>query len=76
MNDHIESVHEGKKPFKCNECDAAFSVKRSLKMHIESVHEGKKPFACKFCDASFGQKGNLKRHLAIHREKDYGHGSN
>ena len=25
MNRHIESVHEGKKPFKYNDCGAAFS---------------------------------------------------
>ena len=25
LNRHIESVHEGKKPFKCNDCGAAFS---------------------------------------------------
>ena len=25
LNGHIESVHEGKKPFKCNDCGTAFS---------------------------------------------------
>jgi uncharacterized Zn-finger protein len=28
---HIESVHEGNKPFKCNFCGAGFSLKRNLK---------------------------------------------
>jgi uncharacterized UBP type Zn finger protein len=40
---HIESVDEGKKPFKCYLCDSAFSFRDSLNMHIASVHEKKKP---------------------------------
>ena len=34
LNGHIESVHEGKKPFKCNECDTAFSEKSKLNGHL------------------------------------------
>ena len=29
------------KPFKCNECDKAFSHQRYMKAHIESIHEVK-----------------------------------
>ena len=76
MIGHIESVHEGKKPFACKICDASFGKKGNLKKHTESVHEGKKPFKCNECDAVFSQKGTLKQHLAIHGEKDYGHASN
>ena len=57
MNGHIELVHEGKKSFTCNVCDAAFSEKS------QSVHERKKPFQCNICDASFSQKGNLNGHI-------------
>ena len=44
MNGHIESVHEGKKSFKCNVCGTVFSEKSYLNGHIESVHDRKKPF--------------------------------
>ena len=33
--------HKVNKPFKCNECDKAFSHKRYLKVHIESIHQAK-----------------------------------
>ena len=39
---HIASVHENKKPFTCENCDEASSVKGNMKEHIESVHGGKK----------------------------------
>ena len=32
LNEHIESVHEGKKPFKCNVCDAGSSVHKRRKL--------------------------------------------
>ena len=63
LNTHIESVHAGKKPFKCKICDASFYLKRHLNGHIESVHEGKKPFKCNICDACFFLKGKLKGHI-------------
>ena len=44
LRGHIESVHEGKKPFKCNAFDASFSQK------FESVHEEKKTFKCNIHD--------------------------
>jgi uncharacterized Zn-finger protein len=50
---HIESVHEGKKPYKCKLYEESLSVKRHLKKHIESVHDGKKPLKCEFCKDSF-----------------------
>ena len=46
MNNHIESVHEGKKKFKCDKCDKAFSQKSNMTKHINTVHEGNKPFQC------------------------------
>ena len=33
--DREKSVHERKKPFKCNDCGTAFSQKGDLKIHIE-----------------------------------------
>ena len=44
MNKHVESVHERKKPSKCNTCDFTFSQKGHMKSHVASVHEEKKPY--------------------------------
>ena len=41
MNIHVESVHEGKKPFKCEICDY---IQLFLKSHVESVRGEKKAF--------------------------------
>ena len=49
LKGHTESVHRGKKPFKCNICDAAFARKQNLIGHIESVHGEMKPFKCNAC---------------------------
>ena len=44
LKNHIETVHEGIKPFKCKICDYKTAHKPSLKVHTESVHEGIKPY--------------------------------
>ena len=44
LNRHVTSVHEGKKPFQCNACDASFAQNSDLKKNKASVHEGNKPF--------------------------------
>ena len=41
MKQHVASVHEGKKPFKCDNCDYSCSQKGNLKTHVQSVHDGK-----------------------------------
>ena len=66
---HIETVHDGKKPFKCSLCVSEFSQKGNLNTHIETVHEKKKPFTCSHCDASFGRKDTLKDHIKTVHDK-------
>ena len=39
---HIESVHEGIKPFHCDECEYKSARKSDLKKHVMAVHERKK----------------------------------
>ena len=67
LRHHMKSVHQGEKPFKCNECDLCFSRKDKFKRHIISVHVGENPFKCDVCDKNFSQKGGLKKHiLSVH----------
>ena len=70
LKKHVESVHEGIRPFKCESCDAKFSYERDKKNHISSVHKGEKPFNCGFCDKNFATINGLKGHISTtHEEK-------
>ena len=60
---HVQVVHEGKKPHKCNCCGKCFSQSHLIR-HTAVVHEGKKSFRCIKCEATFGFKSNLTVHLA------------
>ena len=41
LKQHVEIVHEEKKPFACQHCDNVFKDKRQLKWHIATTHERK-----------------------------------
>ena len=49
LNQSISSIHEGKKPFKC---EYKSVQKDSLKQHVSLIHDGKVPFKCEICDLS------------------------
>ena len=44
MNRHVSSVHEGKKPFKCDICDYTCSLKQQMKTHVVKKHKFKLQF--------------------------------
>ena len=73
LQQHVGSVHEGKKSFKCETCDITSSVKGGdLHRHITSnheVHERKKPQTCEFCDYSCLRGGDLKQHVTSAHER-------
>ena len=50
MAHNVLSVHEDKKPFKCDFCDYNCSKKGAMSQHVASVHENKKLFKCEICD--------------------------
>jgi uncharacterized Zn-finger protein len=71
---HIQSVHEGKKPFKCQACQNTFTSSQSLNGHISSNHEGikrkTKLYPCTICGKNLTSKSHLKEHVAaVHEEK-------
>ena len=69
---HIAAVHEGKKPFKCETCDATFARKNDFtrKDNLNTVHEEMKPFKCHLCNTKFTQKCHLNGHMAsVHEGK-------
>ena len=67
---HIASVHEGKKPFKCQICDYSCTQKTDMTHHVSFVHEKKEPFKCDICSYSCFLKHDIKKHLeSVHEEK-------
>ena len=69
VNQHVATVHEKKKQFKCDICTVNFRQKGSLNIHIATIHEGKKKFQCAICNANFGQNGILNNHEGKKRNK-------
>ena len=68
---HLNTVHEGKKPWNCLECDYATTKRYNLKSHIESVHQGikkEKKWKCTDCDYASAKRFDLKKHtIAVHQ---------
>ena len=72
MTNHVSSVHEKKKPFKCGYFEYSCSLISNMYTHDASVHEKKKPFHCSICDKSFFNKQKMKSHVgSVHEKKNH-----
>jgi uncharacterized Zn-finger protein len=70
LTKHVSTVHEGKKPFKCDICDYSFSEKGSLNKHIKSVHDGNNRYKCEICEKTFSLMQSMKLHFSrVHEQK-------
>ena len=68
LENHIEAVHGGKKPYKCEICDQCFTQSSGLSGHVQRVHEEKK-IKCSICGVMIS-KGYFKVHMySIHEGK-------
>ena len=61
------SKFAGEKPYRCTECDMAFSHSSNLCSHIRT-HNGIKPYKCKHCGKEFGRSNNMKVSIGKNRE--------
>ena len=67
---HLPYGNDDKKSFKCDTCDASFTLQKHLKGHIALVHEGKLPYKCSHCEQSFSNTAVLKSHIvSVHEKK-------
>ena len=65
---HLTVHHQGShssgeaKKHKCDKCDFATHLPRSLKIHIGTVHLGQRPYKCEACGKTFTQRSHLNTH--------------
>jgi KRAB domain-containing zinc finger protein len=70
-NEHMDSVHEGKKPYQCDLCGTTISTKYSLEKHMKLTHEETDlKHHCHICSKAFKNTNYLPRHIqAVHEGK-------
>ena len=68
---HINTVHLGLKPHKCETCGQSFASSTVLKSHVNAVHLELKPFKCPHCGQAFVRNsfltGHIKRYCTVLR---------
>ncbi|KAI4471942.1 pr domain zinc finger protein [Holotrichia oblita] len=60
-------LHQGDRPFKCDQCDSAFVQAHQLRNHLR-VHTDEAPFSCDICGKTFKQSQNVYLHKAKHTD--------
>lgn len=65
LKDHMNYVHNGDRPLKCNFCEKRFYRSHDLKMHI-NIHLNIKSYICDECGRQFNHVSNLIRHQRSH----------
>ena len=63
MQEHIRTIHDGEREYKCEVCDYQFSRPNYLKEHIETAHKGI-TYQCEKCGNDFSSRSYHKIHVA------------
>ncbi|XP_010831769.1 PREDICTED: hyaluronan synthase 1 [Bison bison bison] len=67
-----QRTHTGEKPYKCSDCEKAFSKKTQLLIH-QRIHTGERPYGCSECQQAFIQKSDLSDHKKSHHAAEKSH---
>lgn len=59
MRQHVQGIHENKKPYICDECGRSLKTLAALAEH-KLVHTNDTPFECEVCQRAFKNKARLK----------------
>ena len=70
LNQHVATVHDNTRDFKCQLCNRAFGRDFHLRTHMKVKH-GESPFRCSTCSKTFSCESRLTRHL----DKKHGDGA-
>ena len=60
------NLHEGVKPFKCDQCDYRAVIRQDVTKHIRFVHNNERRFQCEFCCRRFKTKTEARVHRDFH----------
>ena len=60
---HIETVHEGLKPYKCGQCEKTFGTKSQASIHKNEKHLNIRRYQCSVCKTDLFRKETLRKHL-------------
>ena len=55
--------------FECDECNASYSLRKSLLSHRRLKHGNPQEFACRHCVYTTSKKENLEQHVRSQHEK-------
>ena len=63
LTEHIRSVHDKIKKFKCDYCSYQTTSNSSLTKHVCSVHNQAKPYSCEQCNFQGTTKMSIQKHM-------------
>ena len=67
LTQHQATVHQGMKPFECNQCERAFARRSHLERHLLShLSNEEKPYHCSVCGKGVITMQQLRRHEITH----------